>query len=183
MPNAIYGLDIMWLKIENGFYKFYPIAAHELDLLASQGFEVVMHKDFFTFELLKRLPMYSIEGLNYGGLKAKTTYSGTVEQVLLKNKFVYDLRSKAPRSKAPGSKASSKASSNTPGNAESGTLKDMSSVTINIDYTVSDKVYFDELPQIGGFMKDHRRLRGFSGYWKLMGSGIITAESLEYYVD
>jgi hypothetical protein len=155
----------MRLKIENGYYKFYPVAAHELDLLLAQGFEVVTCKDFFTFELLKKLPMYSIEGLNYGGLKAKTTYSGTVEQVLFENKFVYDLRSTAP------------------GSGNAGSLKDVSSITTSIDYIVSDKVYFEKIPQIGGFMKGRRRLRGFSGYWKLMGSGVILAESLEYYVN
>jgi hypothetical protein len=170
----------MRLKIENGYYKFYPVSAHELDLLAARGIEVVMHKDFFTFKLLKRLPMYSIEGIKYGGLKAKTTYSGTVEQVLFENKFVYDLGSKAPGSLAPGNFVPS----NGLGKEGSGErLKDVSSITNNIEYGVSDKVYFEGIPQIGGFMKDRRRLRGFSGYWKIVGSGIITAESLEYYVD
>jgi hypothetical protein len=156
----------MRLKVENGYYKFYPTCAHELELLTAKGFSVVAHKDFFTFELLKSLPFYSIEGLNYGGIKAKKTYSDTVEQVLLENKFAYNLSSKAPII----------------------TLTDISKVTINIDYYFSDNVYFEELPQIGGFMNEpnstkNRRLRGFSGYWKLMGSGIILAESLEYYAN
>lgn len=146
----------MKIKVDNGYYRFYPIASHELDLLKAVGFDVIKKEDYFTFPLLAALPAYSIEGIVYGGITANATYSGTVELVLLNNKFIYDI--------------------------SSGALKNLTSVTGSVKYKESDIVYFDGLPQSGCFMQG-KRLRGFSGYWDLMGSGIITAEALEYYAD
>lgn len=154
--SVIYGWD-MRLKVDNGFYKFYPIASHELDLLKAEGFDVVSQEDYFTFPLLAALPAYSIEAIDYSGIIAAVTYSGTPELVLLNNKFVYDLKTR--------------------------TLKNLANIAGVVDYMESDIIYFNGLPQMGCFMKDKKRLKGFSGYWDLMGSGIITAEALEYYAD
>lgn len=147
----------MRIKVDNGYYRFYPIASHELYLLKAAGYEVVKKDDCFTFPLLAELPAYSIAGIDYGGVKASVTYSGTSDLVLHSNKFVYELNT--------------------------GTLKNLASITGVVDYMESDIIYFNGLPQIGCFMKNKKRLKGFSGYWKLMGSGIITAEALEYYAD
>ncbi len=147
----------MKIKVDNGYYRFYPIASHELYLLKAAGYEVVKKDDYFTFPLLAELPAYSIAGIDYGGVKANVTYSGTSDLVLLKNKFIYDIKAEK--------------------------LRSLTDTTGMIDYTQDDIVYFNGLPQIGCFMKNKKRLKGFSGYWKLMGSGIITAEALEYYAD
>lgn len=147
----------MQLKVDNGYYKFYPIASHELDLMKAAGFDVVKKGDYFTFPFLAALPEYSIESIDYSGINANMTYSGTVDLVLLNNKFVYDI--------------------------ESESLKNLASLSGTVDYTQSDIIYFNGLPQAGCFMQGNKRLKGFSGYWDLMGSGIITAEALEYYAD
>ena len=146
----------MRLKIENGFYKFYPIASHELVLLAAQGFEVVQNKDYFTFPFLRDLPAYSIEGIDYAGITAAKTHSGTPQQVLLENKFIYDLQTK--------------------------TLKSLEMFNVKQSYSKSDIFYFTSLPQAGAAMKDGK-LKSLSGYWLLLGSGLITAEDIEYYAN
>ncbi|MDR2426820.1 MAG: hypothetical protein LBD46_06570 [Endomicrobium sp.] len=145
----------MRLKLENGFYRFYPYYVKELELLKAEGFDVVPCKDFFTFPFLATLKNYSIEGQNYHDLTAKITYSGRIEELFLKNNFVYDLESK--------------------------TLKNINAVSLTINETISDFIYFDKLPQAGGFMRNKKRLKSFSGRWLLFGSAIIVADTVEYY--
>ena len=147
----------MRLKIENGFYKFYPVSPHELTLISAQGFEIVPCKDFFTFPFLQTLQSYSIEGIDYHGITAIKTYSGTPEEVLLKNRFVYDLKSKA--------------------------LKNLDSIVSVLKYAEDTALIFNELPQAGANIYKNKKIKNLSGYWNVMGSGVIVAEAVEFYVD
>lgn len=145
----------MRLKIENSFYKFYPISKHELDLLKNRGFSVEPYRDYFTFPILKSLNKYSIENLPYSNTAAIATYCGRAEDVLLQNKLVLDLSLQI--------------------------LKPLSLIVSRLDYSVLDFFMFNGLPQCGAFMKNGKRLKSMSGYWRLQSSGAVIGEAVEYY--
>lgn len=52
--------------------------------------DLLSHEDYFTFELLKSSPNYSVVGKPYLGVPATKTYSGLPWQVMKENGFTYD---------------------------------------------------------------------------------------------
>lgn len=77
---------------EHGYYKFFPEFANEVVLFENMtGRSLVKVGDYYTFAKLSELENYSIEGQNYGGIKAIKNYSGKIEDVFYENQLKYNI--------------------------------------------------------------------------------------------
>lgn len=90
--KTIYGLDKMKVICEHGYYKFFPEIANEVAIFESvTKRELVAVGDYYTFAKLAVLPNYSIEGQDFGGIKAKKNFAGRIEDVFYENELKYNV--------------------------------------------------------------------------------------------
>lgn len=82
----------MKIVCEKGFYKFFPTDIAEVRRFGDKyGAPLVQCEDFFTFEILAKLPNYSIKGQPYSGaILALETWAGKREEVMAANHLTYD---------------------------------------------------------------------------------------------
>lgn len=78
---------------ERGYYKFFPDSANEIAVFENIiGRTLVSVGNYYTFEKLANLPNYSIQGQEYGGIKAIKNYSGKIEDVFYENRLKYNIQ-------------------------------------------------------------------------------------------
>lgn len=88
----------MKIKCIDGYFIFEPQKLTQLsDFIYLTGFDLVRHKDFYTFRYLSELESFCVKGINFGNLTAKITYEGEPWDILNKNGFVYDFNLNALR--------------------------------------------------------------------------------------
>lgn len=137
---------------ENGFYKFYPDDAGDLEVWESLNTKLTPYGDCYTFPELAEVEDYSFIGWPIGLNLATTNYAGTPDEVLRENNLTYSLSLKSIVNK----------------NLIIGFLTLYDGITTNSA----------ELPQlysINGF----ERLKAFSCYWD-KGFNIYKFERLDY---
>lgn len=81
----------MKVRCLHGFFIFEEIKAGEVsDFIGYSGLKVSPSGPFFTFDLLKDAPRYSIAGAPYLGVPAVETFEGEPWEVFEANGFIYD---------------------------------------------------------------------------------------------
>ena len=91
--QTMYGLA-MKLIIDKGFYKFYPDFVGEVKLWQNKtGIMLYPMRDFWTFEILTKIPNYSFVGHPFiNNFKGAVNFAGLPEEVLAKNKLTYNVK-------------------------------------------------------------------------------------------
>lgn len=83
----------MKLICNNGFYKFFPDFVGEIKLWETKnGIRLYKCGEYWTFASLANFPNYSFAGRPLGMSIAIANYSGTPEEVFVKNQLTYNLK-------------------------------------------------------------------------------------------
>ena len=83
----------MKLRIDKGFYKFYPTFVGEVKLWENKtGVRLYPCRDFWTFESLSKFPNFSFTGQPIAGFAGIVNFAGLPETVMAKNKLTYNIK-------------------------------------------------------------------------------------------
>ncbi len=84
----------MKLRIESGFYKYFPDYVGEIKLYEQRtGLKLYPMRNFWTFQILTLLPNYSFKNHKLiGEIKGIVNYAGLPEEVLTKNQLTYNVK-------------------------------------------------------------------------------------------
>lgn len=81
----------MKVKCLHGYFIFEELRAGQVsEFISYLGISLVPKDNYYTFDFIKNIPDYSIEGVSFLNLSASKTFEGKPWEIFEANNFIYD---------------------------------------------------------------------------------------------